>query len=38
LGKTNDNPAKDCKDVLDNGPGKESGRFYLQPNSQKDVK
>lgn len=34
LGKSRSNPAVDCKDVVDNGPGKMSGTFYVRPQPQ----
>jgi len=31
LGRTSGNPARDCLDVLQNGPGEVSGVFYIKP-------
>ena len=30
MGRTEQNPAEDCLDVLENGPGPESGEFWLK--------
>jgi len=37
LGLTQDNPAVDCRDILENGPGKEIGEFWVQPSPQSQV-
>ena len=37
LGRTQDNPAVDCLDILENGPGAETGTFWVQPVSNAQV-
>ena len=35
LGRTETNPAQDCRDVMDNGPGATSGKYYVKTRSSK---
>ena len=37
LGRSQDNPGVDCRDLLENGPGSESGNFYVQPSPNAQV-
>jgi len=32
LGRSKSYPARDCKDILENGPGAVSGKFYVRPS------
>lgn len=34
---TRNNPAKDCRDVAENGPGKTSGKYFIQPSPTSDA-
>jgi len=35
LGRTETNPAQDCRDVMENGPGASSGKYYVKTRSSK---
>jgi len=37
LGKSRSNPGVDCRDIVDNGPGKVSGTYYVRPQMQYEV-